>query len=721
MKTQSRRQRERLEKSGKLPQRASVSLAAITESPRRPRRRGVSDHEDDDDEDEDGEYFPDYSENISPSRAAAAPTKATSRQRQRTVSAFSVVSSEANSPLPGQAHGYDGTVVPVRLHSHGAVAAAKTSSGGTPIFPQSVKLFASTLSDGSGLEPMLPTLPVLSASHQAREPLAPPQPPPDLPPPLFISTSGVPDGGSPPLDVIMPCISAYWTYCHVWSPTVHKLTFEKAFCLSSSRIYGGKPTALLFAIAAIGTRFAELPGVTDRQRRQYAREYCERSKALLLSGYYDGHQDPLPDTHGPPPVSTNRMSRLEAAQTLILIFQFCVSSGLAPRGFILLERLFDVVLELCVDRTRGVLLGSNWRPSTEFEWIFDEMRKRVLASFVAMDVTFAYAAKREPMYDYFQHPFRFASHEFYFDTLSPDIAFDILYNSVDSSRDVDQPYDFKLLLRTRDPTDLAILLRQLVDPVFAQKRSVVSFTMLATAVRYQRIRIRELAVHTNIDPYLLAAKQSNEDPSSPMVSELVYIDNAKALETLEEALVAALPPDLAYAFGEGITAPMFANAGLHFVDERFVHIFILACLSLRYAVVENWCDDDIGVTATLRSDETAGMPLRFFQSPVFLRIVEYSILFVRLVEGQLLYDPELKWNHFALFMATLKIGGLNLATLKLYRQFLSNGGTGEPLEIPRTASRQLQDFTVWEGLEHDVKLLARHLEIMARRFTGYGA
>jgi hypothetical protein len=198
--------------------------------------------------------------------------------------------------------------------------------------------------------------------------------------------------------------------------------------------------------------------------------------------------------------------------------------------------------------------------------------------------------------------------------------------------------------------------------------------------------------------------------------EKAYMDRVNSFDKIVAAFGQALPGDLCDTFLKGNTGPMFAAAKTHFVDDRLAHMFLLACLSVRSASVENWLDDDIGVSATLRVDEAAGMPFQFFRSPAFLGVLESAILFVRMIEGQLLFDPELKWNHFALFMGTLKIGGLNLAVWKLHRQFQVDG---EMAGISR--SETIQDMAVWDGLDHDVHVIARHLEVMGKKFRGYGA
>jgi hypothetical protein len=89
--------------------------------------------------------------------------------------------------------------------------------------------------------------------------------------------------------------------------------------------------------------------------------------------------------------------------------------------------------------------------------------------------------------------------------------------------------------------------------------------------------------------------------------------------------------------------------------------------------------------------------------------MDAAIRFTRLVEGQLLEDPVLRWNHFALFMSFLKVGGLNLATWKLHRE-------GRESALFGVAGDE-----VLESMERDVKIVALHLEVMGNRFWLWGA
>lgn len=517
-------------------------------------------------------------------------------------------------------------------------------------------------------------------------------------------------------DVALAAVDAYWTYCRPWGSSIHRETFEAAFSNPSCPIYGGKPTALLFAVAALGVRFAELPGLTDFERQLHSREFSERAKELLLAGYYGSSRPPMPEGSGLPPLPDHgAITRLEAAQTIIFIFQFCVSSGLAPKGFVLLQRLFDVLLELCLDGNQEQLRGINWEPTNHTEWIYHEMRMRLWGSYVAMDVTFAYQAQREPLHDYFSHPFPLAAHEYYFDSLPAEIAFDYLFlqESPAQRKLWTTPADISRLLSTRDPNERNTILIHFIQPIVSHRRTVFGFTLLATCLRYFRIRIREAASRLGVDPYRLACKMGLSTGLEDLEpSERIYLDFVDNFLGVVGAFRSILPDQMAQVMSEGSTAALFEAAHFFFVDERYAHLFLLSCLSMLSACMENWIGDTIALTAELPAGSDSGVPTWFFASPAFTSVLEFAIIFTRILEGQLSNDPGLVNNHYALFMSTLRTGSLHLAAYKLSRSY-----DAESLD---SASREAALNPVSESIVYDIKVVALHLEVMGARFRPWG-
>ena len=110
------------------------------------------------------------------------------------------------------------------------------------------------------------------------------------------------------------------------------------------------------------------------------------------------------------------------------------------------------MLDICLDRDQQTLLGTDWTPVSPVEWVYDEMRVRVWCAYVTLDVIFSYPIGREPLHDYFRHRFRLPAHEFFFESVSAEVAYDSLYSRDGRSKDI-EPFDFLRLTGTRDPVE----------------------------------------------------------------------------------------------------------------------------------------------------------------------------------------------------------------------------------------------------------------------------
>ncbi|KAI9014068.1 hypothetical protein DFJ74DRAFT_275242 [Hyaloraphidium curvatum] len=129
-----------------------------------------------------------------------------------------------------------------------------------------------------------------------------------------------PSSTSPPADpdsLIFACLSHFWSDYHKLYPLVHRASFEAAFAPNAaSPLYGTHPPlALVFAMAAIGARTSNF-GLSEAGKATLGRAYCERSRDVLLAGYFDAN--PL----------CRPISDIEALQTLILLLQVLLGVGI---------------------------------------------------------------------------------------------------------------------------------------------------------------------------------------------------------------------------------------------------------------------------------------------------------------------------------------------------------------------------------------------------------
>jgi hypothetical protein len=202
----------------------------------------------------------------------------------------------------------------------------------------------------------------------------------------------------PSLDLLRPCFDTFWSDVHGLVPAIHRKTLLEALAGSrtlASELYGNNtPSALMFAIAACGARSVYAPELSSVARARLVRDYCEQARSLVLSGY-------VGRSKGDP----QRMSLLEAAQTLFLIFEVVWTLGdvqeTANTSADSINAEIILVRKLCfeTDATTGKSVFSARRrtPQTPSEWILDESKIRIFLIVASMEQARWHWAAREPI------------------------------------------------------------------------------------------------------------------------------------------------------------------------------------------------------------------------------------------------------------------------------------------------------------------------------------
>ena len=88
----------------------------------------------------------------------------------------------------------------------------------------------------------------------------------------------------------------------------------------------------------------------------------------------------------------------------------------------------------------------------------------------------------------------------------------------------------------------------------------------------------------------------------------------------------------------------------------------------------------------------------FCTTPEFVRTLECAILATRLMEAQLLAEPQLRWSRTFGFVSALRVGGLHVAVVKL--------------ASPNSPAI--------EGARYDSFIVSRWLETMGRVYAPLG-
>jgi hypothetical protein len=397
----------------------------------------------------------------------------------------------------------------------------------------------------------------------------------------------------------------------------------------------------MYAVAAVGSKFALVPGLSHEDRMKCGQQFCEKARDLLLAGYLGR------STRGnlsEPGV----ISDIEAIQTLTLIFTYFVPlAGLNPILLPLLQTRLGLILEYCLDATTEGL-APPCPPSDVTDWILRELRVRTWAQAAIEDTTMAYHRKGELLYNWFQHPFRLACHELFWDMESPELAFEMMLAASAPFGPAGTVVDIQpLSLLTLQPKTRAMMIAELFRPCFAQSGSFGVIMLFNTLLRALRMQLRSFAELSGVKPLQICA----QEPEMDSENERFYRQRAGHIDALAGDFFAVLPPDISGPFESGDLAPYFANWSKYFSDLAYAHAFFTGCVMTRCSEIEVWGDPATASAELLSSPRLAG-------------VMQVATLVGRLLEGQLADDPSLRWSHETHFGMILRIGYVFLAAMR---------------------------------------------------------
>lgn len=470
-------------------------------------------------------------------------------------------------------------------------------------------------------------------------------------------------------DQLLTSLAGFWDCFNITSPIVHQKAFEEAFVAPGSTIYGANPpTALLYAMAANGTRFAELPSSMDGERLRCSRYFVEKAKDLLLSGYYGSGQ----------PVVTD----IEALQTLFLIYNYLIPERVAPGAFVLMERGVDILIKLYT-QPDGTPIG--FRPPVDaIDWLHTELVLRMYILYAIWDVAYAYLVGRDTLHPYFSHPVALPSHESYF-VMPPPEAFVMLRSYLPQSSQVWTIVDFSLLTGAfaPDPATACQLVDSVIAPIFQHRASHLAAVYCLGFLREFRRGLRQFAQTQSIDPVELASQHAPND--SP--AETVYRQQVATFDAMGSQIALSLPQEIGLHLAAGDPRPLLHRSNFFFPDYRYAHSFLCSYISARCMAVENWMPN-------IAEDP----PVAFYSSPDFLSTLESGILVVRLMSFQMAEEERLRWSRPWAMVPVLRVGGLHVAAVKMCRGAQMDGLN--------------QNLDGVEAAKEDVRVIWRWLDVM---------
>jgi hypothetical protein len=218
----------------------------------------------------------------------------------------------------------------------------------------------------------------------------------------------------------------------------------------------------------------------------------------------------------------------------------------------------------------------------------------------------------------------------------------------------------------------------------------MSLIFLTSLVRLVRARLRSFASANGIVPADLAP----QDPAEDSEAEARYRKSVAALESIFDGILEAMPPEIRIPLESGEIGPFLARAPIWFDNNIYAFAFLSTLIAIRAQNIENWLDGG-------EPGRGAG-DLAFFASQPVTIVLESSIFISRALQGMLknpLWKPGMA-VHGSL-IATLRIGFLNLATLRMFK----SGPDGVP-------------EAVLTSTVHDVAIVTHFLAALASVFPG---
>ncbi|KAI9033502.1 hypothetical protein DFJ74DRAFT_193951 [Hyaloraphidium curvatum] len=466
-------------------------------------------------------------------------------------------------------------------------------------------------------------------------------------------------------DVILAGMRGWWERCHPAFPLIHRGAFEAAFNPDPSPHYGAnQPSALMFALAANGLPYADLPGIAEAQRNALSAACLQAARDAVVAGFVS-RESPL-------------MTDLEALQAVFLILFRCLPEGRALEAFVPLASCSHVLKRTCLDPATGELVGAREAPADHVQWVANEMRWRLWLVVGHIEINFWYYTRRPTMFPYLEHTLPLPASELYFDMPSSEAAFDLLSRTrmgrlaetVDLSPFVDPCPELE---HTKD------VVHSLVGSIFSRRASHLLFAHLGSGFRALRSTLRDHAEHHGIDLLSLAS----QEPSSDTPEQAVYRRFAQLYCSLAAESLRPLAPDVGLPLELGDAVPFLLLSNLS--CPAYAHVALGYFIILRASSLECWFEGDDG------SPRAA-----LFSSQEMASALETCVVIARWMRSQLSVDAELRHPVLGTIVAGIRVAKIGVAAAAMLAG--------------------LDDTEVRVRTEEDVRSVLRYVETAAAPF-----
>lgn len=467
--------------------------------------------------------------------------------------------------------------------------------------------------------------------------------------------------------MFLPALDAFWTNFNPMLPLVHRQTFETSFT-SQTGSKAGPPMALAFAMAATGARGMSGHGLSELDKVILTRDFCEKAKSLLFSGYFartfaEPHERPISD--------------LEAAQATMFLMQVLVPLGKGAQAYqfhCLGLNALSTLASTPHPSGRGTWLTTDIEPRDEGEWIYQELVLRTWMGYASLEASYAYFSNRLPLLEFFDRRTRLPCHDSFFLHDDAGMAFKLLFGTSAMMANTGSPGSDTTILVPGTPlgvpqptpvvdfpatqvgfadSDKCVqLIKDIIDPVFSCRASVIALLHLDSFFRHLRHRLRNFAKHVGIEPLASLGKQKQDyEPS-----ERLYEERVAHFGQLANRVFLSIPDGHGEALLRGDPTSFFAHSISYFAQPAQAHVALNLLMTIKSTDLEHY----------LEGDPSAAGP-SLFTSPELLPVLECAVVITQLLEGQLKEDPKLRWTHFLLITSAMKIGAISLAAVSNIR------------------------------------------------------
>lgn len=474
------------------------------------------------------------------------------------------------------------------------------------------------------------------------------------------------------VDVLLPCMSAFWDCCYFYTPISHRPSFEDAFANPGpSPIFGPrKPIALLYAMAAIGLRYVRPSALalSEIERTHLGEVLCTRAKAMLLSDYFAGS----------PSSGTRVMTSIEALSTIKFLVNNALAEGRAEESATLVERGCDILSDL--------LPAVQKEPNDAIDWLSRELVLRNAIEFAAFDFSRAVLSGINPrLWCLLKGPLPLPVHQTLFE-MPAEEAFSLLRWKPSAQMDWSPLTEWPM-----NEWKVQHVVREAASPMFDGRASIWCCWHVLSAMMFVRSRLKLFAKDRELDVLAIAG----QPPEADTADEAEYRRGATIAHDMVSTFYSTMPVEIGTELGQGNTVPLYLQCQHYTGRAEYFFAVLGACMGLESGRMATW----IWAPPQEPLDE------RYLGSPPFCAAMESSVVVAKLANAQLQADRKLRISHYAPLGDVVRFLGFQFTVIKMMRA--RSCGLGHEIEAIR-------------GVEHDIESLVRYANALTAIYTTIG-